>query len=60
MADTMRALIFHHTSELRLVQNGRIDLRPLLTHRFALDEITAAYDLFARQGDGVLKVAIRP
>src|SRR2546423_704048 len=45
---------------LRLVQNARIDLRPLLTHRFALDEITAAYDLFARQGDDVLKVAIRP
>jgi threonine dehydrogenase-like Zn-dependent dehydrogenase len=45
---------------LRLVQNGRIDLRPLLTHRFALDEISAAYDLFARQGDGVLKVALRP
>jgi threonine dehydrogenase-like Zn-dependent dehydrogenase len=44
---------------LRLVEHKRIDLRPLLTHRFALDEITTAYGLFARQGDGVLKVAIQ-
>ncbi len=45
---------------MRLVQSQRIDLRPLLTHRFGLEEITEAYDLFSRQGDGVLKVLITP
>ena len=32
----------------------------LVTHPFRLDEIEAAYDLFAHQRDGVMKVAIRP
>jgi len=43
-----------------VVGSGRIDTRPLVTHRFKLDEIEAAYDLFAHQRDGVLKVAITP
>lgn len=43
---------------MRLVQARRIDLTPLLTHAFALDQISEAYDLFARRKDGVLKVAI--
>jgi threonine dehydrogenase-like Zn-dependent dehydrogenase len=32
---------------------------PLLTHTFNLDEISAAYDLFANRKKEVLKVAIR-
>jgi alcohol dehydrogenase len=32
----------------------------LVTHRFKLDQIEEAYDLFAHQRDGVLKVAITP
>lgn len=32
----------------------------MVTHRFKLDDIGAAYDLFANQRDGVLKVAISP
>jgi len=40
--------------------SGRIDLKPLVTHRFKLDDIEDAYDLFANQRDGVLKVAITP
>src|SRR5580704_7703839 len=43
-----------------LVQHGRVDLRPLLTHTFSLDDIVQAYELFASRSDGVLKVAIRP
>src|ERR1700722_6395222 len=45
---------------LELVQYGRVDLRPLLTHTYALDDIVEAYELFASRSDGVLKVAIRP
>jgi threonine dehydrogenase-like Zn-dependent dehydrogenase len=43
-----------------MVQAQRIDLTPLVTHRFALDDIAEAYDLFSRQGDGVMKVALYP
>jgi alcohol dehydrogenase len=43
---------------MRLVETHRIDLRPLLTHRFDLDHIADAYKLFEAGADGVLKVAI--
>lgn len=43
-----------------VLESGRLDLKPLVTHRFRLDDIEAAYDLFAHQRDGVLKVAITP
>jgi threonine dehydrogenase-like Zn-dependent dehydrogenase len=45
---------------IAVIASGRIDLRSLVTHRFKLDEIEAAYELFANQRDGVLKVAITP
>jgi alcohol dehydrogenase len=45
---------------MSVVRSGAIDLRPLVTHRFKLDQIEEAYDLFAHQRDGVLKVAITP
>ena len=45
---------------MNTLEGGRIDLRSLVTHRFTLDQIVEAYDLFANQRDGVLKVAITP
>jgi threonine dehydrogenase-like Zn-dependent dehydrogenase len=45
---------------LSVVGAGQVDLRPLVTHRYRLDQIEEAYDLFAHQRDGVLKVAITP
>jgi alcohol dehydrogenase len=51
--ERMRAL-------MQMVDNGRINLKQLVTHRFALDDIEEAYDLFSNQRDGVLKVAITP
>jgi alcohol dehydrogenase len=45
---------------MAVVASGRVDLKPLVTHRFKLDQIEAAYDLFSHQRDGVLKVAITP
>jgi threonine dehydrogenase-like Zn-dependent dehydrogenase len=45
---------------LSVVSSGGVDLSPLVTHRFKLDDIEAAYDLFAHQRDGVMKVAITP
>ena len=45
---------------MNVVRSGRADLRSLVTHRFPLGRIVEAYDLFANQRDGVLKVAITP
>jgi len=45
---------------MSVVASGRMDARALVTHRFKLDDIEAAYDLFAHQRDGVLKIAITP
>jgi threonine dehydrogenase-like Zn-dependent dehydrogenase len=45
---------------MAVIQSGRVDLTVMVTHRFTLDKIEDAYDLFLQQGDGVLKVAIRP
>jgi len=44
---------------MRLVENHRIDLTPLFTHVFSLEEIGEAYELFGSRRDNVLKVAIR-
>lgn len=45
---------------MNVIASGRIDLEPLVTHRFRLEQIEEAYELFANQRDGVLKVAITP
>jgi threonine dehydrogenase-like Zn-dependent dehydrogenase len=44
---------------MRLVETRRIDLRPLLTHTFDLENILEAYKLFESRQQGVLKIAIR-
>jgi len=43
---------------MSVIESGRIDLKRMVTHRFTLDQIEQAYDLFSSQRDGVLKVAI--
>ena len=45
---------------IAMVQAGRFDPTPLLTHRFRLSEIGEAYRVFSNRLDGVLKVAITP
>jgi threonine dehydrogenase-like Zn-dependent dehydrogenase len=45
---------------MAMVENGRVDLSSLVTHRFALDDIEEAFDLFSHQRRGVLKVALYP
>lgn len=45
---------------MNVLETGRVDLKALVTHEYALDNIVEAYDLFSNQRDGVLKVAIKP
>ena len=43
---------------LRLIEHGKLDTTPLITHRFPLSEIEEAYRIFENRLDGVIKVAI--
>ncbi|MCS3903117.1 threonine dehydrogenase-like Zn-dependent dehydrogenase [Methylohalomonas lacus] len=43
---------------MNVIEAERLDLKPLVTHHYKLDQIEEAYDLFGNQRDGVLKVAI--
>lgn len=43
---------------LQLIEEGKIDTTPLITHRFPLSRIAKAYSLFENKEDGVIKVAI--
>jgi alcohol dehydrogenase len=45
---------------MAMIEHGRVDLSPLVTHSFGLDDIHEAYGLFSEQRAGVLKVALYP
>ena len=45
---------------MKVVANGKVDLRPLLTHSMKIAEAPAGYDLFRKREGGVLKIALRP
>jgi threonine dehydrogenase-like Zn-dependent dehydrogenase len=43
-----------------LVESGRVDLTPMITHRFDLERALEAYDLFENHKDSCLKVLLKP
>ncbi len=43
---------------MNVIESERVNLQDMVTHRYKLDDIVDAYDLFSHQRDGVLKVAI--
>jgi len=45
---------------MAMLAHRRVDLSPLVTHHFALDDIHEAYEVFSQQRGGVLKVALYP
>ena len=45
---------------LSLLVNKRIDLSPLMTHRFALNDFAAALDTYEQRRNGAVKVAVKP
>ncbi len=44
---------------LKLIEEGKIDTTPLITHTYALKDIEEAYNLFENRLDGVIKVAVK-
>lgn len=45
---------------MEVVSSARVSLDALVTHRYSLENIVSAYELFSHQRDGVLKIAITP
>lgn len=43
---------------LALIEQGKIDTEPLITHTYPLDRIEEAYALYEGKKDGVIKVAV--
>ena len=41
---------------IEMVRRGKLDVTPLLTHRFELANINEAYKLFGSRADGVMKI----
>lgn len=44
---------------LALIEQGKIDTTPLITHTFPLKDIATAYEIFENRRDGVIKTAIQ-
>ena len=44
---------------LELIAEGKLDTTPLITHTYPLKDIDAAYELFEKRLDGVIKVAVK-
>jgi len=43
-----------------MIQHGKFDLTALITHRFSLDHVEKAYEVYQGDKNKVLKVAIKP
>jgi len=45
---------------LRIIESGRLDVRPLVTHTLRLEEFAKAFDLLSNRPEPVVKVILRP
>jgi L-iditol 2-dehydrogenase len=56
----VRAAAGEMPQAIALVAAGRIRLKDLVTHRFALEDFADAYRTFTQREGGALKVIVRP
>ncbi|CAH1797051.1 unnamed protein product [Owenia fusiformis] len=50
---------FSYASAVSLMATGRVNVKPLITHTFKLEDTLKAYELVKNQEDGVVKAIIR-
>jgi len=53
-----RRFKFNFPAAINLLHSGRINLAPLITHHFPLEQTLEAFELVAQNADNVLKVSI--
>lgn len=52
---------FIHVSRLiKLIETGKLDLTPLITHRMPLSEVIKGYEIFEKRLDDAIKIVIKP
>jgi 2-desacetyl-2-hydroxyethyl bacteriochlorophyllide A dehydrogenase len=49
-----------YAEALKLIESGRVEVSPLITHRFALRDFRQAFDLLATRREPVVKVVLEP
>ncbi len=50
---------FGHIRELvGLIETGRLDLTPIVTHRMGFDDVLRAYEIFAKRRDDAIKILL--
>jgi alcohol dehydrogenase len=55
-----RLNVIHMPRLLSLMEGGRVDLSPMITHRMSLTDAVRAYEIFGSQSENVLKIMLRP
>jgi L-iditol 2-dehydrogenase len=50
--------IYRYPKSLELVASGKINVKPLVTHRFQLDQVTEAFETARLGKGGAIKVTI--
>lgn len=52
--------VIHMKEILALIESGKMDLRPIITHTLPLSEAERAYEIFEKRIDGAIKVLLKP
>jgi len=54
------ANLIHMKRLIGLIQAGKLDLTPIITHRLPLAEVVRGYEIFEKKLDGCVKVLLKP
>lgn len=54
------ANLIHMKKLINLIQNGKLDLTPIITHSLPLAEAQKGYEIFEKRLDGAIKVLFKP
>lgn len=50
----------HNETLMKLIEGGKLNCKPLISHTMPLNDIMKGYDIFEKHEDGCVKVAITP